>query len=104
MPELVIKTAVDNGDLPKQLEYLSCTKERNNMTVKELIKELQDYPENADVVVYSTCDGNISVEGIGIAGRAKGRFIAPFFIIKYMTISLINWLLEKLVEFVKKYL
>ncbi len=39
------------------------------MTVKELIKELQDYPENADVVVYSTCDGNISVEGIGIAGH-----------------------------------
>jgi len=39
------------------------------MMVKELIEKLQDYPENANVVVYSTCDGNISVEGIGTAGH-----------------------------------
>jgi hypothetical protein len=39
------------------------------MTVKELIKELQDYPKKATVVIYSTCDGNISVEGIDIAGH-----------------------------------
>jgi len=39
------------------------------MTVKELIKELQGYPEKATVVIYSTYDGNINVEGIGTAGH-----------------------------------